>query len=171
MNVKELLDWNRPDIWNLSDCNATRIYHHLVRKRALDHLAKLAKGLSCVVSTYLYNAFDCVFLSTHVHVVEWIHTLLIPKFLATPCSNQTRYLKFNWLQRDSNPQPVRSQTNTPPFCQIGQMIELRCEYISVRSTWLCLLIMSRTFFRVNPPYIATRMTMNSLIEKGAISEV
>ena len=26
------------------------------------------------VSTYLYRAFDCMFLSCHVHVSEWIHT-------------------------------------------------------------------------------------------------
>ena len=31
--------------------------------------------LSCVVSTYLYGAFDCMFLSCHVRVSEWIHTL------------------------------------------------------------------------------------------------
>ena len=147
------------------DCNATRTYIHLVHKRALNYLAKLAKRLSCVLSTYLHDAFGYVFLSTHVHVVEWIYTLLIPKFQANPCWNQTRYLKFNWLQQDSNSQPVSSQRNTLPFCQIGQMIELRFEYISLRCTWLCLLIMSSTPFRVNPPYIATRMTMNSLIKK------
>ena len=24
----------------------------------------------------------------------------------TPCSEQVRYLKFKWLQQDSNPQPL-----------------------------------------------------------------
>ena len=68
LNVKELLARNSCDIWNLSDCNWTRTHNHLVRKRTLNHLAKLAKWLSCVVSTYLYCAFDCMFLSCHVRV-------------------------------------------------------------------------------------------------------
>ena len=77
VNVKELPYRNRPDIWSLIDCNTTQTYNHLVCKRALNHLAKLAKGLSCAVSTYLCEALD---LSSHVHVLEWIHTPLIPKF-------------------------------------------------------------------------------------------
>ena len=59
----------------LSNCNWTRTHNHLVHKRTLNHLAKLAKWLSCVMSTYLYGAFDCMFLSCHVRVSEWIHTL------------------------------------------------------------------------------------------------
>ena len=51
-------------------CNWTRTHNHLVHKRTLNHLAKLAKRLSCVVSTYLYGAFDCMFLSCHVRVSE-----------------------------------------------------------------------------------------------------
>ena len=35
-------------------------------KSGLDYLAKLGKWLSCVVSTYLYGAFDCMYLSCHV---------------------------------------------------------------------------------------------------------
>ena len=33
LNVKELLAWNRHDIWSLSDCHWTRTHNHLVRKR------------------------------------------------------------------------------------------------------------------------------------------
>ena len=75
LNVKELLAWNRRDIWSLSGCNGTRTYNHLVHERALKHLAKLAKWLSCVVSTYLCGTFDCMLLSCQVRVSEWIHTL------------------------------------------------------------------------------------------------
>ena len=75
LSVKELLARNRREIWSLSDCNGTRTHNHLIRKRTLNHLVKLAKWLSCVVSTYLYGAFDCMFLSCHVCVSEWIHTL------------------------------------------------------------------------------------------------
>ena len=65
MNVKELLARNRRNIWSLSDCKVTPTHNHLIRKRTLNHLVKLAKWLSCVVSTYLYGAFDCMFLSCH----------------------------------------------------------------------------------------------------------
>ena len=58
LNVEELFTWNRCDIWSLSDCNGTRTRNHLICKRTLNHLAKLAKWLSCIVSTYLYGAFD-----------------------------------------------------------------------------------------------------------------
>ena len=51
---------------NYIDCNCTRTQNHLVRKRALNHLAKLAKWLSCVANTYQYGPFDCIFLSCHV---------------------------------------------------------------------------------------------------------
>ena len=57
LNVKELFAWNRCQIWSLSDCNGTRTHNHLVHKRTLNHLAKLAKRLSC--------AYDCM-LSCHV---------------------------------------------------------------------------------------------------------
>ena len=59
LNVKELLAPNRRNIWNLSDYNRTQTHNQLVRKRTLNHLAKLTKWLSCIVSTYLYGAFDC----------------------------------------------------------------------------------------------------------------
>ena len=51
LNVKEHLARNRSDIWSLSDCNGTRTHNHLVHERTLNHLAKLVKWLSCVVST------------------------------------------------------------------------------------------------------------------------
>ena len=60
LNVKELLALSRCEIWRLRDCNWTRTHNHLFHKRALNHLAKLAKWLSCIVSTYLYGAFGCI---------------------------------------------------------------------------------------------------------------
>ena len=57
------------------DCNGTRTHRHLVCKRKFNRFVKLAKRLSCVKCTYLYGAFDCIFLSWHVRVSEWIHTL------------------------------------------------------------------------------------------------
>ena len=75
LNVKELLARSRRETWSLNDCNWTRTQNHLVHKRAFNHLAKLAKWLSCVVNTYLYSAFDCMLLSCHERVSEWIHAL------------------------------------------------------------------------------------------------
>ena len=71
-----LLDWLKLNMtW--CDCSRIQTHNHLVRKQTLDHLAKLAKWLSCVVSTYLYSETDCMLLSCHVWVSEWIHTLII----------------------------------------------------------------------------------------------
>ena len=53
----------------------TRTRNHLVRKRTLNHLVKLAKWLSCVLSTYLCIGFDCMFLSYHVRVSVFVFEL------------------------------------------------------------------------------------------------
>ena len=44
LNVKELLARSRRHIWSLSDSNGIRIHKHFVRKRTLNHLAKLASS-------------------------------------------------------------------------------------------------------------------------------
>ena len=50
LNVKELLARSRRVIWSLSDCNWTRTQNHLIRKRTLNHLAKLNSAHSFKVS-------------------------------------------------------------------------------------------------------------------------
>ena len=55
LNVKELPARSKQHIWSLTDSNRIRTHNHLVRKRTLIHLAKLAKWFSCVVRTYLYS--------------------------------------------------------------------------------------------------------------------
>ena len=69
-----LSNWQK--IMFSNDYNWTRTQSHLVHIRTLNHLAKLAKWLSCVLSTYLHNAFDSIFLSCHVRVshsiVAWM---------------------------------------------------------------------------------------------------
>ena len=75
LNVKERLARNRCHIWSLSGSNEIRTHNHLICKWTLNYLAKLAKLLSCVVSTYLYGAFDRILLSFHARVSEWIYTL------------------------------------------------------------------------------------------------
>ena len=58
-----------------SDCNGIGIHNHLISERTHSCLAKLTKCLTCVVSTYLYGAFGCVFLSCHILALELIYTL------------------------------------------------------------------------------------------------
>ena len=41
LDLKELLAWNRHEIWSLSDYNWTRINNHLVCRWAINHLPKL----------------------------------------------------------------------------------------------------------------------------------
>ena len=68
LNFKERLARKRRNIWRLSECNGIRTHNYLVCKWILNHLAKPAKWLSCVVSTYRFGAFDCMFLTCHVRV-------------------------------------------------------------------------------------------------------
>ena len=60
----------------------------------------------CFVSTYLYNAFDYMFLSYHIHVLEWIHTLYLPECKEIPYLKQVQSLTFKWMQQDLNQQPI-----------------------------------------------------------------
>ena len=59
-----------------SECSGTRTHNYLVLKRTLNHVAKMAKWFSCVACTYLYGAFDCMFLSWHICFSAWIQTLV-----------------------------------------------------------------------------------------------
>ena len=62
LNIKELLGRSRHHIWSLIDSTGIRTHNHLVLKRTLNYLAKVAKWLSCVLSTYLHGGFDCMLL-------------------------------------------------------------------------------------------------------------
>ena len=42
LNAKKLLAQNKHDIQSLSDCNEIRTHNHLICKRTLSHLARLA---------------------------------------------------------------------------------------------------------------------------------
>ena len=99
-----------------SDSNVIRNNNNiLVHKRKLKHLAKLAQ---C-------GEFDCVFLSCHIRVLERIFNLQLFECEGTSSS---KHLTLKWPKRDSNPQLFSSWTNTQPFSQTGQIIELCCEY-------------------------------------------
>ena len=51
--------------------------NHLARKRTLNHLDKLTNWLSCILSTYLYGAIDCMFLAYQLRISELVHTDLV----------------------------------------------------------------------------------------------
>ena len=53
----------------------------------------------------------------------------LPECQKIPCSKRTPYLKFKWQQRDLNPQPLSSWTNTHSFSQTGCGFESRCVYM------------------------------------------
>ena len=57
LNVKELLVQGGRHIWRLIETKEIRTHNHLVRKWPRNHLAKLAKWLSCDVNTYFYGSF------------------------------------------------------------------------------------------------------------------
>ena len=122
LNVKKLLARNRRHIWSLSDCNRARTHNHLVCKLILNHLAKLTKWLSCVISTYLYSAFDYMFFPCLTRLSKWVQTLYLPECQKPSSSKQAPYLKFKWQQWDSNPQPPVSSQE---FLDIHTNIECR----------------------------------------------
>ena len=100
--VKELFAWSRHKIWRLSDCNWTRTQNHLVCKQILNHLAKLAKWLSCVLSTYLYGAFDCMFLSSlwlFLWVKVWLRILESPLKLSKILATKRHYKKTSVMKQ------------------------------------------------------------------------
>ena len=82
LNVKELCAWSRCHIWTLSDINGIGTHNQLVRKRTLNHLAKLAKWLSCVVSTiYMVHltvcTFDCRCIWLNIYQVTYEFHMII----------------------------------------------------------------------------------------------
>ena len=106
LNIKDFFARSRHHILSSIYSNRIRTHNHLVHKQMLKPSVRPAKWFSCVVSTYLYCAFGCFFLSCHIWVSEWVHTLELPYCQGTPYSKQARYLKSKWLQVDSNSSPV-----------------------------------------------------------------
>ena len=51
------------------------------------------------------------------------------------------------------------------------MIELKCEYVSLRSIWLCVIIKSRTHFRVTPHSVFAWMSGNFLVQTARIYKI
>ena len=75
----------------INTCNndGIRTYIHYVRKRTLNHLAKLIKCLSCAVSTYLYGAFHNI-QSNAPYRQMLNHLVSLTKYLSV-------HLRTKWL--------------------------------------------------------------------------
>ena len=170
LDVTELLAWSKRDIWNLTVFIGTRIQKDLVHKQTLNYLAKLTKYLSWFESTYLFSAFDCMFLSCHVRISVWIHTLYLPEcqellarnrcdvWSLTGCNGTRTQNHFLWKQ-------------TLNHLATDEMIDLSWEFLSVRCIWLYVLIMWCACFRVNSHSIFSLMSKNFLLKTGVISKV
>ena len=94
LNLKKLLARNRRDIWDLSDNNGIRTHNHFVRKRTLNHLVKLAKWLSCVVSTYRYGAFVFSFVFVLICIIMSRITYSLRDMILT-YSQMVRTVKYS----------------------------------------------------------------------------
>ena len=81
------------------------------------------KEILCFVYSTL---FDCVFLCMSHMRLEWIYTLYLLACQGTPSSKQVQYLKIKWLQRDSDPQALSSETNTQPFISFSSIFQKNC---------------------------------------------
>ena len=108
LNVEELFARNKHKVWMLIDFNGTQTHNSLVRTWTLNIFAKLAKWLRCVLRVVcIVHLTVC---SNHVTYTfqsgSTFYTCLNVK--GFPCSKQAQNLKFNWVQRDSIPQPLSS---------------------------------------------------------------
>ena len=93
--IKAGLIWikHRRDIWNLTDSNGIRIHNHLVCKQTLNHLAKLAKWLSCVMITYLCGVLmhrTDKYLQDRSSLPKWLSIPIRSKWLCVQISLLSR---------------------------------------------------------------------------------
>ena len=104
-------------IWRLSDFNKTRIRHHFVPKRSLNHVAKLAKWFSCAVSTYWYDALTvCFYRATYAFRVN-LHSEIV--WMSSNSLIKTCAIFVNW-----------TWTHNQLLCK-QTLIELCCECLSI----------------------------------------
>ena len=167
LNVKELLAPSRHEIWSWSDCNCTRTQNHLSGKRTLNHLVQLPEWLKFFLSSYLYGAIDCMLLWCHIRILEGIDTLQFPECEGNPCWRQAQYLKFKWLQLDSNHLARKGTLNH--FAKLAKWLKVfLSSYLWI---WLYVLVMPNTRFRVHQRSIVAWISTNSFLQAGVKSVV
>ena len=105
LNSKERLAWNSGNTWSLIGSNGIQTHNHLVCKQTLNHLAKLAKWLGCVVWVLICTVHLGIYYYYITYSFQSEYTLYgsmnIKELL-------TQHLKFKWQQQEMNPQPLSS---------------------------------------------------------------
>ena len=111
LNFKELLVWNKDDVWKLISLNQFKIHNNFNCKRTLNHLEKLAKWVSCVLRTYLHGLLFCLCAFVMLHTCIGCSYLKVKKPLARSkgdIQNSNGYSEFQnniHLIQEANSQP------------------------------------------------------------------
>ena len=98
--VKEPLAQSGRHIRSLSDRNGVRTYNHLFPKRRFNHIDQLVKRLNCVVSTYLHDAFNCMYYCATYEIESESTLYSLSECHRTTCSKHAPYLKYIGQQWD-----------------------------------------------------------------------
>ena len=78
LNIKQLFARNRRDIWTLSDNCRIQIHNHLVRKRAVSPLVKLANGW-----VFVYKLSDCgIAVTKGLALLHWFTPTMMFEFIS-----------------------------------------------------------------------------------------
>ena len=92
---QELLARNRCDIWSLSNSNGSQTHNNLVRKRTINHLAKLPVWV---------NGWVCVYQLSGWRLDSLLSLTKITKDLSTTTTSTSSFLAFStvdctWLEQ------------------------------------------------------------------------
>ena len=90
-------------------------------------------------------------------IVVWMSR----NFLLEACAKSQSYVTATGIVLES----LSSQTNSQPFGQTNQMIELCSDYLSVRCIWLYVLVMSRTRFQ-SESTLSSCFNVKELLARG-----
>ena len=135
MNVKELLARSRRHMWSLSDSSVIRTHKYLVRKRTLNHLAKLAvfvyKLSGCGLESRCYHLNSC-YIALETSLEEFI--LGKVGHLRPKIKIKIKNL-LDSCQILPPPETKSERTNLPSFPQDSPiMISGLNQFVSVRPT-------------------------------------
>ena len=165
LNVKEVFARNSHNTWSLSHSNRIRTQNHLVCKQTLNHLAKLAKWLSIVMSTYLYGAFDWMLhFRVNLHsIVSWISRTsecALSRCIIWSFSGSNRIQTHNHLVHK------RTLNHLAKSAKFVKFVKFVSYVVSTYGAFDCMLLSClSTHFRVNLHSVVAWMSRNSIFKK------